>query len=91
MQAVDILPDVLDVMRISGACLCHCEFSSPWCVGTPPEHEMLRLLMPGSKHLTLFYIVAQGECWDERSTSTPATSSRSVWPYPRFERRVARC
>jgi AraC family transcriptional regulator, alkane utilization regulator len=63
---MDILSDVLGVIRISGAVLFHGEFSAPWCVATPPAHEMARRLMPGAKRLILFHIVAEGECWAER-------------------------
>jgi AraC family transcriptional regulator, alkane utilization regulator len=68
---MDILSDVLGVIRISGAVLFHGEFSAPWCVSTPPASLMARVLMPGAKRLILFHIIAEGECWAERHGSPP--------------------
>jgi len=68
---MDILSDVLGVIRISGAVLFHGDFSAPWCVSTPPASLMARVLMPGAKRLILFHIIAEGECWAERHGAPP--------------------
>jgi AraC-like DNA-binding protein len=81
---MDILSEVLGVIRISGACLFHGEFSAPWCVATPPAHEMARRLLPGAKRLILFHIVAEGECWAEEDNAPPihlAAGDVLVLPY----------
>lgn len=68
---MDVLSDVLRVIRISGAVLFHAEFSAPWCVASPPAREIGRWLTPGAGKLILFHIVAEGECWAERQGSAP--------------------
>ena len=60
--SVDVLSDVLRVVRLSGAVLFRCEFSVPWAVTTPDPAELARLLLPGAKQLMLFHLVAAGRC-----------------------------
>jgi AraC family transcriptional regulator, alkane utilization regulator len=62
LPSLDVLSDVLRVVRLSGAVLFRCEFSVPWAVITPDPAELARLLLPGAKQLMLFHLVAQGRC-----------------------------
>ena len=66
---MDVLSDVLRVIRISGALLFQAEFSAPFCVATPPSRLMAQALAPGAKRLILFHLVSHGECWAERENS----------------------
>jgi AraC-like DNA-binding protein len=61
--SLDVLSDVLQVVRLSGAVLFRCEFSVPWSVATPEPAELARLLLPGARQLMLFHLVAEGYCW----------------------------
>ena len=61
--ALDVLSDVLRVVRLSGAVLFRCEFSVPWAVKTPAPAELARLLLPEARQLMLFHLVAEGRCW----------------------------
>jgi AraC-like DNA-binding protein len=61
--SVDVLSDVLRVVRLSGAVLFRCEFSVPWAVATPEPAELAGLLLPGARQLMLFHLVAEGRCW----------------------------
>jgi AraC-like DNA-binding protein len=68
---MDVLSDVLGVIRIGGAALFHGQFSEPWCVCTPPAQEIARRLIPGAKRAILFHIIAEGDCWAEKPGSPP--------------------
>jgi AraC-like DNA-binding protein len=60
---LDVLSDVLRVVRLSGAVLFRCEFSVPWAVKTPGPAELARLVLPGARQLMPFHLVAEGRCW----------------------------
>jgi AraC-like DNA-binding protein len=82
--AVDVLSDVLRVVRLSGAVLFRCEFSLPWAVVTPDPGELARLLLPGAKQLMLFHLVAKGRCWIRLQGGEPFradTGDVVVFPY----------
>lgn len=68
---MDVLSDVLRVIRISGAALFRGEFSAPWCVEAPPAREVAPLLAPGAARVILFHVVAEGTCWVQRHGSPP--------------------
>lgn len=63
LPLLDVLSDVLRVVRLSGAVLFRCEFSLPWAVVTPEPAELARLVLPGAKQIMLFHLVAKGRCW----------------------------
>jgi AraC-like DNA-binding protein len=68
---MDVLSEVLGVIRIGGAALFHGHFSKPWCVCTPPAREIARRLVPCAKRAILFHIVVEGDCWAEKPGSPP--------------------
>ena len=82
--SLDVLSDVLRVVRLSGAVLFRCEFSVPWAVITPDPAELARLLLPGAKQLMLFHLVAEGRCWIGLEGQQPLrleTGDIVVFPY----------
>lgn len=70
---MDLLSDVLRIVRLSGAVLFHGEFSAPWSVSAPDSAMMAPFLVPGAKRLILFHIVAEGRCWAEVEGIPPIT------------------
>lgn len=60
--AMDVLSDVLRVVRLSGAVFSTARMTSPWSVETPPPDELARLLVPRARRLALFHLVVEGEC-----------------------------
>jgi len=60
---VDVLSDLLRVVRLSGAVLLRGDFSAPWAVETPPPAQLARRLLPGARRLALLHVVAEGHCW----------------------------
>jgi AraC family transcriptional regulator, alkane utilization regulator len=60
---MDVLFDVLRVIRLSGAVFFTAEFSSPWAVLSPASWTIAPSLTPGSQCLSMFHVLAQGSCW----------------------------
>ncbi len=68
---LDPLSDVLQVVRLSGAVFFTTEFTSPWCVTSPPSAQLAPLLMPGAECFALFHILAEGQCRVEMDGCAP--------------------
>ena len=60
---MDILSDTLRVVRLTGAIFFEADLSSPWAFHSPPSEELRTHLRSSSECLTLFHILAKGECW----------------------------
>jgi AraC family transcriptional regulator, alkane utilization regulator len=68
---VDVLSDVLRVIRLSGAIFFSAEFTAPYAVASPPPPELAAHLLPTAECLTLFHVLAQGDCWIALDGDTP--------------------
>ena len=62
---MDVLSDVLQTVRLSGAVFLRGEFISPWGIISPPARDLAKALAPEAKHLVIFHIVISGELWIE--------------------------
>jgi len=60
---IDVLSEVLRVMRLSGAIHFNAEFTRPWAVMTSPPDLLAARLMPGAESITLFHLATSGSCW----------------------------
>jgi len=60
---MDVLSDVLRVVRLSGAVFFVAEFSSPWAIESPPSESLASLIMPRAECFTIFHVLAEGHCW----------------------------
>lgn len=60
---MDVLSDVLRVIRFRGALFLHAAFGEPWCVDTPGATQFAPLVCPGARHLAILHMVLQGRCW----------------------------
>lgn len=62
---MDVLSDVLQVIRLSGSIqFCH-RLSAPWSLQTPPSDELATVLNAEAKRIASFHIVAEGNGWVE--------------------------
>lgn len=61
-MALDVLSDVLRVVRLSGAVFFTAEFSSPWAVESPPADTLASIVMPDAECVVLFHVLIDGEC-----------------------------
>ena len=59
--AMDVLSDVLRVVRLSGAVFFTAEFPSPWALESKPE-LLASIVMPEVECVVLFHILIEGEC-----------------------------
>ena len=60
---MDVLSDVLRVIRLKGALFLNAEFGEPWCVAAPSSAELAPVLSPGHEHMAICHLVVEGHCW----------------------------
>jgi AraC-like DNA-binding protein len=60
---MDILSDVLRVVRLSGAVFFTAEFSSPWAIDSPNPELLASIVLPDAECVVLFHILTEGECF----------------------------
>jgi AraC-like DNA-binding protein len=60
---MDVLSEVLHVVRLSGAIHFNAEFTRPWAVMTSSPDLLAARLMPGAESITLFHVATSGSCW----------------------------
>jgi AraC-like DNA-binding protein len=60
---VDVLSDVLRVIRLKGSLYVNAEFHEPWCVSSPSGAELASLLSPASEHMAICHLIVDGRCW----------------------------
>ncbi len=59
---MDLLSDVFQTLRLTGAIFLRGEFTAPWAISAPTATEMASLLKPGHGRLLIFHIIAEGDC-----------------------------
>jgi len=59
---MDVLSDVLRVVRLSGAVFFTADLSSPWSLESPHPDELATAVIPGAECPVLFHILVDGEC-----------------------------
>lgn len=69
---MDILSDVLRVVRLSGAVFFTAEFSAPWALDSPNPQLLASIVLPDAECVVLFHILTEGECFVFCKTHTPA-------------------
>jgi AraC-like DNA-binding protein len=68
---MDILSDVLRVVRLSGAVFFTAEFSSPWALDSPNRELLASIVLPDAECVVLFHILTEGECFVLCNTHPP--------------------
>jgi AraC-like DNA-binding protein len=64
-KIMDVLSDVLRVVRLSGAVFFTAEFTSPWALQSPPSDSLAAMIFPDAECVSLFHVLVEGECWIE--------------------------
>jgi AraC family transcriptional regulator, alkane utilization regulator len=59
---VDVLSEVLRVVRLSGAIHFSAEFTHPWAILSSPPDMLTTRLFPGAEAVTPFHIATAGQC-----------------------------
>jgi AraC-like DNA-binding protein len=72
---VDVLSEVLKVVKLQGALFYNGEFSSPWCVNASSARALARQFAPGAEHVIMFHLLTEGHAFvrldsGERETLT---------------------
>ena len=63
-MTVDLLSDVLTLVRLTGALMFRVDVTGPWGVaGDPTIDKFAPVLPPGTSHVIAFHAVLAGECW----------------------------
>jgi AraC-like DNA-binding protein len=79
-----IVPQVLDLVRLTGAIFFRSRFRAPWSYTSPPTRELAGALPPNIGSLAMFHIVAEGRCWIVMEDGARRTVTRGdvvVMPY----------
>ena len=79
-----VVPQVLDLVRLTGAIFFRSDFRAPWSYTSPPTLEMADALPKGTGSLVMFHIVAAGHCWIAMADGVRHELSRGdvvVMPY----------
>jgi AraC-like DNA-binding protein len=80
---MDVLSDVLRVVRLSGAVFFTAEFSSPWALASPTPDLLASTVMPGAECVVLFHVLIEGECFVQcRALPTVRMEAGDVIVFP---------
>jgi AraC-like DNA-binding protein len=60
---MDVLSDVLQMIRLEGTLFLNGEFHEPWCVNAPRGSDFAPVLCPGAQDLAILHMVLEGRCW----------------------------
>ena len=87
---MDVLSDVLRVVRLSGALFFTAELSAPWALESP-DPALLATVLPNAECLALFHVLVDGECWvDTAGHPTVHLHSGDVIIYPHSHPHIMR-
>jgi AraC-like DNA-binding protein len=88
---MDVLSDVLRVVRLSGAVFFTADFSSPWAIASPIPDMLASAVMPEAECIVLFHILVDGEC-EVACQGLPLTKMESgdVIVFPRGDQHTMR-
>ena len=88
---MDVLSDVLRVVRLSGAVFFTADFSSPWAIESPVPGALVSTVMPDAECVVLFHILVDGSC-EVVCQSHPATAMQAgdVIVFPRGDQHTMR-
>lgn len=60
---MDILSDILKVVKLDGALFFNAEFSAPWCLHSHLTKEVAQVLSPSAGHLILYHLLTEGRAY----------------------------
>ena len=72
---MDVLSDVLRVIRLKGALFLNAAFHEPWCVSAPSGAALARTLSPehepDHEHMAICHLILDGRCWAQLPGGEP--------------------
>ena len=60
---MDVLSEVLRVVRLEGALFFNGEFSAPWCFSQSRSTDIAPYLSPGAGHLIMYHLLTEGSAY----------------------------
>jgi len=60
---VDVLSEVLRVVKLEGAIYYNAEFKAPWCFRSPPSAVLAPHFKQGGSHVIIYHLLADGAAW----------------------------
>jgi AraC-like DNA-binding protein len=57
---MDVLSEVLKVVKLDGAVFYNAEFSSPWSYRSPPSRALAPYLAPAADHVIIYHLLTEG-------------------------------
>src|SRR5215210_6563880 len=60
---MDVLSEVLRVVRLEGALFFNGEFSAPWSISEPLSAAVTSYLSPGAGHVILYHFLTEGRAY----------------------------
>ena len=60
---MDVLSEVLRVVKLQGALFYNGEFSSPWCVNASSARALARQFAPQAEHVIIFHLLTEGRAF----------------------------
>ncbi|HLN97056.1 MAG TPA: AraC family transcriptional regulator [Pyrinomonadaceae bacterium] len=60
---MDVLSEVLRVVRLEGALFFNAEFTAPWCLSEPRSTTVVPYLSPEAGHLILYHFLTEGRAY----------------------------
>jgi Cupin len=60
---MDVLSEVLKVVKLQGALFYNGEFSAPWSVRTASSCDLARYFVPGAEHLIIYHLLTDGRAF----------------------------
>ncbi len=60
---MDVLSEVLRVVRLKGALFFNGEFSAPWCISSSRSTAIAPYLSPGAGHLIIYHFLTEGRAY----------------------------
>ena len=80
---MDVLSEVLKVVKLEGAIYYNAEFSAPWSFRAPPSHVLLPHFAPGGGHVIIYHLVTEGRAFTELDYGRPlALTAGDVVVFP---------
>src|SRR5215469_18182996 len=60
---MDVLSEVLKVVKLQGALFYKGEFSAPWCVNTSSARALAQQFAPTAEHVIIFHLLTHGRAF----------------------------
>lgn len=67
----DVLSDVLEAVRLTGALFFLVDALSPWVAGAPEGAALASVLLPRVRHVVSYHVILEGTCWCRMAAHAP--------------------